>query len=178
MSYTTISAEEFAGLHRQDNISMCIDVRTPGEFKGSFCVGSHNLPLQNFSLDAANDFLSDKQLDENMPVYLMCLAGKRAAMAAEKLAGQLKHPVVVVEGGVNALPEDVVIKGESSVLPLDRQVFIAAGAVVLLGSILGTFVHPAGYAVSAFAGAGLMFAGITGICLMARIVAAMPWNRA
>lgn len=178
MSYTTISANEFADLHRKDGVSLCIDVRTGGEFNGGFCLGSHNLPLQEFSLDGVNEFLADKKHDENLPVYLMCLAGKRAVMAAEKLAGKLNSPVIVVEGGVNALPADVMQVSDKGVLPLDRQVRIAIGSVVLLGTLLGALVDPRGYILSAFAGCGLIYAGLTDNCMMARIVASMPWNKA
>ena len=58
-----------------------------------------------------------------------------------------------------------------------RQVQITAGSLVLLGVILGTWVAPAFYGLSAFVGAGLMFAGISGWCGMAKILAVMPWNR-
>ena len=58
-----------------------------------------------------------------------------------------------------------------------RQVQITAGSLVLLGAILGTWVAPAFYGLSAFVGAGLMFAGISGWCGMAKILAVLPWNR-
>jgi rhodanese-related sulfurtransferase len=63
--------------------------------------------------------------------------------------------------------------------PIDiiRQVQIAAGSLVLMGILLGTFVAPGFYALSAFVGAGLMFAGISGFCGMAHLLALMPWNR-
>jgi hypothetical protein len=50
--------------------------------------------------------------------------------------------------------------------------------VVLAGVGLGTLVHPGFYALSAFAGAGLIVAGTTGFCGMALILARAPWNRA
>ena len=178
MSYTTISANEFADLHRKDGVSLCIDVRTNGEFKGGFCLGSHNLPLQDLSLDSVNEFLKDRDHDQNLPVYLMCLAGKRAVMAAEKLAGKLNSPVVVVEGGVNALPLDVMQVTDQGVLPLDRQVRIAIGSLVLVGILLGALVDPRGYVLAAFVGCGLIYAGITDNCMMARLIARMPWNQA
>ena len=62
-------------------------------------------------------------------------------------------------------------------LEIMRQVQIAAGGLVLLGVALGSLVHPAFYAVSAFVGAGLAFAGATGWCGMAYLLKAMPWNR-
>ena len=62
-------------------------------------------------------------------------------------------------------------------IPIMRQVQITAGSLVLLGAILGTWVAPAFYGLSAFVGAGLMFAGISGWCGMAKLLAFMPWNR-
>jgi rhodanese-related sulfurtransferase len=62
-------------------------------------------------------------------------------------------------------------------ISLERQVRIAAGFLVLAGTALGFFWHPALLGLSAFVGAGLMFAGITDICGMAMLLARMPWNR-
>lgn len=58
-----------------------------------------------------------------------------------------------------------------------RQVQIVAGALVLLGALLAWSVDPAFLALSAAVGGGLAFAGISGSCLMARILGHMPWNR-
>lgn len=178
MSYTTITANEFANRHRNSDISLCIDVRTSGEYKGAFCLGSHNLPLQDFNLQSVNEWLKAQAVDSSVPVYLMCLAGKRSVMAAEKLAGALEHPVVVVEGGVSDLPFDVMQITDQGVIPLERQVRIAAGSIVLCGLLLGTFVAPSGYWLSAFAGCGLVYAGLTDNCMMAHLLSRMPWNRA
>jgi len=38
-------------------------------------------------------------------------------------------------------------------------------------------VAPGFYALSAFVGAGLIFAGTTGFCGMAHLLGLMPWNR-
>jgi hypothetical protein len=59
-----------------------------------------------------------------------------------------------------------------------RQVQIAAGSMVVLGVVLGALVAPGFYALSGFVGAGLVFAGVTGTCGLARILRLMPWNRA
>jgi hypothetical protein len=48
---------------------------------------------------------------------------------------------------------------------------------VLLGVILSQLAAPVWIWLSGFVGAGLMFAGISGFCGMARLLAAMPWNR-
>jgi hypothetical protein len=85
--------------------------------------------------------------------------------------------VVVLEGGITAwagagLP---VVRGRKT-MSLERQVRIAAGALVFIGSVFGYFVNPAFIALSAFVGAGLVFAGITDTCGMAMMLAKMPWN--
>ena len=59
-----------------------------------------------------------------------------------------------------------------------RQVQIVAGSLVVLGIVLGLWISPPFLAVSAFVGAGLVFAGSTGWCGMAKLLALMPWNRA
>ena len=53
----------------------------------------------------------------------------------------------------------------------------AAGALVLTGAILGYFVQKEWIGLSAFVGAGLMFAGITDTCGTAMMLARMPWNQ-
>ena len=58
-----------------------------------------------------------------------------------------------------------------------RQVQLAAGGLVVLGVVLGSTVSPWLYGVAGFVGAGLMFAGATGFCGMARMLQHMPWNR-
>jgi hypothetical protein len=60
---------------------------------------------------------------------------------------------------------------------MQRQVMIAAGLLVLAATLLSLFVAPAWIALSIFVGAGLTFAGVTGFCGMARLLALMPWNR-
>jgi hypothetical protein len=63
-------------------------------------------------------------------------------------------------------------------IEIQRQVQLAAGSLVLLGVLLGLFGHPAFYAVAGFVGTGLVFAGLTGWCGMAKLLGQMPWNRA
>ena len=84
----------------------------------------------------------------------------------------------VLEGGMQAWAEaELPVKRGRNVMGLERQVRIAAGALVLLGVILGWQVHGAFYGLSAFVGAGLMFAGITDTCCMGMLMAKMPWNQ-
>ena len=107
----------------------------------------------------------------NGPIYLICGSGARAKTAAEKCVAAGLTDVAVVAGGTAAwvaagLP---VVRGRG-VISLERQVRIAAGSLVLIGVVLGFSVsHAWSYAffgLSAFAGAGLVFAGVTDTCGM------------
>ena len=85
----------------------------------------------------------------------------------------------LVEGGITAcvgagLPVE---RQASRVISLERQVRIAAGTLVLAGSLPGLLVHPAFLALPIFVGAGLVFAGVTDICGMGMLLARMPWNQ-
>ena len=55
---------------------------------------------------------------------------------------------------------------------------IGAGGMAFLGTLLGILVSSWFLAVPLFVGAGLLTAGITGFCGLARVLAHAPWNRA
>jgi hypothetical protein len=86
--------------------------------------------------------------------------------------------VVNVEGGTQACESSgvPVVRGKKAI-SLERQVRIAAGSLVLTGVTLGWLVHPGFFGLSAFVGAGLVFAGITDTCGMGMLLARMPWNQ-
>jgi hypothetical protein len=58
-----------------------------------------------------------------------------------------------------------------------RQVQIVAGSMALAGALLAWLVSPWFIALSGFVGAGLMFAGITDTCMMAMLLAKLPYNQ-
>ena len=84
----------------------------------------------------------------------------------------------MVEGGTLAWIEAnlPVTRSAVKVISLERQVRIVAGSLVLIGVLLGWFVHPDFFGLSAFVGAGLVFAGITDFCGMGLLLAKLPWN--
>ena len=62
------------------------------------------------------------------------------------------------------------------VLPLDRQVQVAIGSIVLAGVLLSQFLNHAWIWLSGFVGCGLIFAGLSGVCMLRMLMARMPWN--
>ena len=68
-------------------------------------------------------------------------------------------------------------RGQSKGISIERQVRIIAGSLVLIGMVLGWFVHRGFFGLAAFVGAGLVFAGVTDFCSMGLLLAKLPWNR-
>ena len=83
--------------------------------------------------------------------------------------------------GPNVARTNIVSTSVWGVLSFSLNGAVFAGmplaSLVLLGAALGALVSPWFYLLSAFVGAGLVFAGLTGFCGMARLLACMPWNR-
>lgn len=168
-----LDAEEFVRLSQAQPCTV-VDVRSGAEYRSERLPDAVHIPLQDLP-DSAGKL---EPVSPNDTLYLLCQSGKRAASAAEALSQGQQCELVVIDGGLNALKQHGVrLEQGKGGLSLERQVRIAAGALVLLGVLLGTLVHPAGFALSAFVGAGLMFAGITDWCGMALLLARMPWNR-
>jgi len=151
-----------------------IDIRDADEYLYEHIPEAHLVPLPT---------LEHGVLPENLragQVIFHCQSGKRTQNAATKLSAiAAPAQVWLLEGGIDGwkaagLP---VAKDSSQPLPLMRQVQIAAGSLALLGVILGYAVNSAFFLLSGFVGAGLILAGVTGFCGMARVLNIMPWNR-
>ena len=171
--FRVISVDELQSLNLVDKIF--VDVRSPAEYRSMRVQGAVNLPLNSITCNDVKKLIGDKQ---NTAVILLCGKGGRARKAAEILqAGSFN--LLVVEGGTNACVEAnlPIEKGCSSTLSIERQVRIAAGSIVCIGLALGHFVNPNFYFLSAFIGAGLVFAGITDWCGMGLLIAKAPWNK-
>ncbi len=152
---------------------LLLDVRTPLEYREVHLDNARLLPLDE--LDAAA-FAREAGTDRE--VVVICRSGGRATKAAERLAAAGMERVRVLEGGTLAwLAADLPAIHGPKGLPLERQVRIAAGSLVLAGVALGTWVHPGFYGLSAFVGAGLVFAGLTDWCGMGLLLAKAPWNK-
>ena len=171
---TTISVKRLAELRERGDADV-IDVRTPVEFREVHATGVRNVPLD--SLDP-HVVMKERNGTANDSLYVICRTGSRASKACQQFIDAGYTNVVNVEGGTQAWDEAglPVVRGKKTI-SLERQVRIAAGFLVLLGAVLGLFVNPYFIGLSAFVGAGLMFAGITDTCGMGMMLAKMPWNQ-
>ncbi|WP_437191716.1 rhodanese-like domain-containing protein [Planctomicrobium sp. SH527] len=174
MNINTITPQRLYELKSSGQEVDLIDVRTPAEFREVHIDFARNVPLDR--LNAAQ--LKTEQTGSDRTLYVICRSGSRGKQACEQLQSSGFTNVVNIEGGTSGweqvgLP---VIRGKKTI-SLERQVRIAAGTLVLIGSVLGILVHPYWMGLAAFVGAGLVFAGVTDTCGMAMLLARMPWNQ-
>ncbi len=170
----SISVQQLAALKPEQEIDL-VDVRTPAEYQDLHASIARNIPLHTLdprSVMAERDEMADQ------PLYIICRSGSRSSSACKKFIDAGYTNVWSIEGGTSAwdtagLP---VVRGKQAI-SLERQVRIAAGFLVLLGSLL-SFWSIWFACLPAFVGSGLMFAGITDTCGMAMVLARLPWNRA
>lgn len=152
------------------NGARLIDIRGADEHARERIPGATNVPL---------DRIAGLPRD-GRPVVFHCRSGMRTAANAGQLrAAAGDASAFLLDGGMDAwrsagLPT---ISDRSQPLEIMRQVQITAGTLVLAGVLLGLFVAPVFFGLSAFVGAGLMVAGTTGWCGMANLLRLLPWNR-
>jgi len=172
MAYKTVSPQQLKEWIDKKECVL-IDVREPAEHKAANIKQAKLLPLSNVTRENLPD-LDGKKL------VVHCHSGKRAGMACAKLLTEDPNlEIYNLEGGIMSWEQEGqdVKRSGKFFLPVDRQVQLTAGSFVLLGVLLGYFIHPGFLVISGFFGAGLMFAGLSGSCGMAMLLAKMPWNR-
>lgn len=152
-------------------IQNVIDVRTKSEYDHQNIPGSTHIPLSELSQRL-------REIPKEEEIYIVCQSGNRSKQACQVLQSAGHKNFINLAGGINGLKKNnsCALQG-NGVLPVMRQVMIAAGSLVLLGLLLAYFVHPYFIFISLFVGVGLLFAGLTGYCGMAMLLEKMPWNK-
>ncbi|QJE94592.1 rhodanese-like domain-containing protein [Luteolibacter luteus] len=173
---STISATDLKRHLDESPGATVIDVRTPVEFDQVHVPQARNYPLGELN---PKQLIENSLLPKSEPIFILCQSGGRAQKASDQFLASGYENTVVVEGGTQAwVAADLpVTRGQGKVISLERQVRIGAGTLVLTGVILGWFFHPGFFGLSAFVGAGLVFAGITDWCGMGLLLAKAPWNQ-
>ena len=168
----TISPKD-AALLCEEGAALIVDVREPDEHVRMRIPGALSLPLSRLDQPGAT-------LPQGRPVLFHCRSGARTDAHAARLAATAgRVDAYVLDGGLDAWRRAGLPIAEDRGQPIElmRQVQVAAGTLILAGLLLGALVHPWFLGLSAFVGAGLVFAGVSGTCGMAHLLRRMPWNR-
>lgn len=153
--------------------AVLIDVRDADEHARERIPGARHHALTRIDRD------SPARKGDDVLIF-HCRSGARTKGNAARLAAAAQDcEVYILDGGLDAWKKAGLPVALDRSQPIDimRQAQIAAGSLVLLGVVLGALVAPGFYALAGFVGAGLLFAGMSGFCGMARLLAFMPWNR-
>ncbi|MBC7585141.1 MAG: rhodanese family protein [Tardiphaga sp.] len=151
--------------------AVLVDIREADEHARSRIAQARHEPLSKLgAIDPGADAPA---------VIFHCKSGGRTAANVERLASSTDCEAFILEGGIEAwksagLP---VVEDKKQPIEMMRQVQIVAGSMVVTGAVLGALLHPGFYALSGFVGAGLVFAGVSGTCMMAKVLALAPWNQ-
>ncbi len=158
-----------------DGSAILVDIREPMEHAREAIPDAFLRPVSTFDPRSLTGIGG-----KNAPVIIFhCQSGKRTADNAERLRDCGVPQVYILQGGLSGwkaagFPTRI---DRTKPIEMQRQVQIAAGLLILTGLLLAWLVSPLFLGLSAFVGAGLVFAGISGWCGMARVLGMMPWNR-
>ena len=152
--------------------AVLIDIRESDEYAREHILGAQPVPLSGF--DAA-----DFPKDHDKIAVFHCASGSRTCSAAPQILSQGFKEVYQLKDGLAGWKRLGLATHVNRKMPISilRQVQIVAGSLVLLGILLGWLVSPWLYGLSAFVGAGLTFAGVSGTCALAKILGRLPYNR-
>jgi rhodanese-related sulfurtransferase len=151
-----------------------VDVREPDEHRREHVAGASLHPSSTFSPTGFPAATTGRR------VLVLCRSGGRAGKVVAAMRAAGRTDVDVIEGGITAwmaqgLP---VVRNAKAPIPIFRQVMIAAGAMQLGFTIAAAATGNLWFLLgTGFVGAGLFFAGASGICPMATVLGKMPWNR-
>lgn len=168
----TVTIQELKKIINQELLeSSIIDVREKSEYCNEHIPSSSNYPLSTLEQDL------DK-LDKNIHYYICCQSGNRSRTAVSLMKKNGFDKVTNIEGGLSLWKQDgnPTIRGRVG-LPIMQQVFVIAG-VLIITFILLSFVVKWFIGIPFLVGCGLIYAGVSGNCMMSKILIKMPWNRA
>lgn len=153
--------------------AVVLDVREPAEHKSQKIGGSYNISHTKVTKDSL-------PIKDGKKLVLHCHSGRRSTVACEGLLkSNPELELYELEGGISswvANSYDTESTGKA-IMPIDRQVQVTIGFLIILFSLLTVFVNGSFVFLVLAIGCGLLFAGLSGTCMLALLLAKMPWNQ-
>lgn len=152
--------------------ALLFDIREADEYAREHIPEARLTPLSAFSPE---EFPSDH---DKIGLF-HCASGNRTTQAAAQILGTGFSRVYQIDGGIAGWKKAglAVNVNKSAPISIQRQVQLIAGSMMVISVVLAALISPWFMALGAFVGGGLMFAGASGTCAMATMLAWMPWNR-
>ncbi len=155
--------------------AIIIDVREKDEFRTEHIPGAVSHPVSALNTGEIARIAGGRK------IIFHCGKGGRAGKACEAYLGNAASGggnIYLLEGSFTGwkaagLPTEK----ESGAISLERQVLIAAGSLILLGVLLSIFAMPGFVWLSGLVGAGMIYAGASGNCMMKKLLMTLPFNR-
>lgn len=147
--------------------AVLIDVRDGDEYAREHIGGARHQPLSSIG-----------PIESSGPRIFHCRSGARTASNAARLAATVDGECYALKGGIEAWKAaglDVVADRRQPI-EIMRQVQIIAGLLIILAVAAGWLVSPAFLVLAGMVGAGMLHAGVTGSCAMAKLLEPLPWN--
>lgn len=156
--------------------AVLIDVREPEEFKADHIPYAMSVPLGQ-----VGHVFPELKIPQDRKVIFQCFRGRRGEQACV-LTGNITstHHVYNITGGIDewkasGLP--IIADKAGQRISIFRQVQMIVGALIVVLVLLGFTVNALAFAVAGILAAALAFAGATGWCGLAKLLAFAPWNR-
>lgn len=164
-----VSAKACLDILKNDQ-AILIDIRQFDEFNKEHIAQGKNIHPEK---------LNSEEFSKDDILIVHCQAGVRTKQIQGELAKLPVKEIYIMAGGINAWKKEgfETIVNKKAPLPIMRQVQIIVGLMVLIGVVLGFLISPYFTLVSAFFGLGLLFAGLSGFCGLAKILMLFPYNR-
>lgn len=163
-----IKVKDFLSLEKK--CVRLIDIRSHQEHQRERISIAECIPLAEISRD---------RFENDEVVVFHCQSGNRTRQAQATFDKLGLKEMYILDGGMNAWKQasQSVEVDSKAPFPIMRQVQIVVGFMVVLGVFLSYIISPYFNFLSAFFGAGLLFAGLSGYCGLANILMLLPCNK-
>ncbi len=122
------------------------------------------------------DFMCTYHIEPSKTLYIICSTGRKSMDMAKKFIAAGYKNVASVIGGISAAKEAGLKMIEHTAWNVQRQAYLTAGALILIGFLLSGMITKLFLIVPFLVGLCLAIQGLSGIALIDGVLEKMPWN--
>jgi rhodanese-related sulfurtransferase len=128
--------------------------------------------------DLMENYLEFDKTFQGKKIFLHCKTGIRSGKLVKILKAKYSNANINdIKGGIYAWKNaELKTVSKDNRIGIMRQIQIVTGFLIILSSLLVYFKNKKFIFISFFVVSGLLSAGITGFCGMAKLLMLMPWN--